>query len=85
MKKAHVLLFDGYADWELGNILAELRRLGKIEVVTIGFSDKSIVSMGGLNVKPDIILSQVNLDDVLVFILPGGYARKQGDVRAERA
>ena len=73
MKKAYVLLFDGYADWVLGNVLAELRRLGKVEVVTVGFSEKSVVSMGGLNVRVDIVVSQVNLDDVLIFLLPGGY------------
>jgi putative intracellular protease/amidase len=73
MKKAHALLFDGYADWELGNVLAELRRFGRIKVVPVSFSEKAVVSMGGLCVKPDTILSQVNLDDVLIFILPGGY------------
>jgi putative intracellular protease/amidase len=73
MKKAHVLLFDGYADWEVGNVLAELRRMGKIEVTAVGFSEEPVSSMGGLHVKPDIALSRVNLDDVLVFLLPGGY------------
>lgn len=73
MKKAHVLLFDGYADWELGNVLAELRRMGKIEVVAVGFSQEPVVSMGGLRVRPDTALPLVGLDDVLVFLLPGGY------------
>jgi len=73
MKTAHVLLFDGYADWELGNVLAELRRLGKVEVKTAGFSVEPVVSMGGLRVLPDTLLSRVILDDVLVFLLPGGY------------
>ena len=83
MKKAHVLLFDGYADWELGNVLAELRRLGEVDVVTIGFSDKSVVSMGGLHVKPDMVLAQVNLKDILVFILPGGYMWEGSYPKAE--
>jgi putative intracellular protease/amidase len=73
MKKAHVLLFDGYADWELGNVLAELRRMGRIEVASVGFSQEPVVSMGGLRVQPDIALPRVSLDDILVFLLPGGY------------
>ncbi|MBU0991999.1 MAG: DJ-1/PfpI family protein [Proteobacteria bacterium] len=73
MKKAYTLLFDGYADWELGHVLAELRRLGNVEAKTAGFSDTSVVSMGGLRVQPDKVLSQVGLDDMLIFILPGGY------------
>lgn len=73
MKKAHVLLFDGYADWELGNVLAELRRMGKIEVTAVGFTREPIDSMGGLHVRPDVALPRVDLDDVLVFLVPGGY------------
>ena len=83
MRKAHALLFDGYADWELGNVLAELRRLGKVDVVSVGFSDKTVVSMGGLHVKPDKVLSQVEPDDVLIFILPGGYMWEESYPKAE--
>lgn len=28
MSRAYVLIFDGYADWEIGYVLAELRRFG---------------------------------------------------------
>jgi putative intracellular protease/amidase len=73
MAKAHVLLFDGYADWELGHVLAELRRYGNVEVVSVGFTDAAVVSMGGLRVVPDTLLSEVNPRDVLIFIVPGGY------------
>ncbi|MEQ8167906.1 MAG: DJ-1/PfpI family protein [Candidatus Eremiobacterota bacterium] len=73
MKKAYVLIFDGYADWEVGYILPELRRICKIDVVTAGFTDKTVVSMGGLHVIPDTVLSKVNMEDILVFILPGGH------------
>jgi putative intracellular protease/amidase len=83
MKKAYVLLFDGYADWEIGFVLAELRRLGKVEVVAVGFSDKSVVSMGGLNVSVDTVISRINLDDVLIFLLPCGYLWEGSYPRAE--
>ena len=73
MKKAHALIFDGYADWELGNVLAELSRIGNVEVATIGFSGDVVVSMGGLHVTPDKVLADMDLDDVLIFIVPGGY------------
>jgi len=54
MSRAYILLFDGYADWELGHVLAELRRYAKVEVVTVGFSDKAVTSMGGLRVIPNL-------------------------------
>jgi len=72
-KKAHVLLFDEYADWEIGNILPEFQRLDKVEVRTVGFNDKPVVSMGGLRVTPDMALSEMDTDDILIFIIPGGY------------
>jgi putative intracellular protease/amidase len=71
--KAHVLIFDGYADWEIGNVLAEFHRLAKVDVVSVGFSDQAVVSMGGLRVIPDIALSEINTNDVLIFIMPGNY------------
>lgn len=83
MKKAHVLLFDEYADWELGNVLSELRRMGKIGVTAVGFSEDPVVSMGGLHVKPDAALSRLNLDDVLIFLLPGGYMWERSYPEAE--
>lgn len=73
MSKAYTLIFDDYADWELGHILVELRRYGKVEVTTVGFTDKTVTSMGGLCVIPDISISEIDIQDVLIFILPGGY------------
>jgi putative intracellular protease/amidase len=83
MSRAYTLLFDGYADWELGHVLPELRRFGQMEVVSVGFSDETVVSMGGLRVIPDTSLSQVDLDDVLIFILPGGPMWEESYPKAE--
>lgn len=77
MKKAYVLLFDGYADWEIGHLLAELRRIGNLPVTTVGFTDAPVVSMGGLRVSPDTTLAAVVPDDVRLFILPGGMLWEQ--------
>jgi len=81
--KAHVLIFDGYADWELGHVLAELRRFGKIEVVTVGFSNAAVTSMGGLRVLPGMSIAEIDIQDVLIFILPGGYIWEGAYPRAE--
>lgn len=83
MKKAHVLLFDGYADWEIGYALAELRRMGGIEVAAVGFTPSPVRSMGGLRVTPDLVLSQVEPQDVLILILPGGHLWEGDHPRAE--
>jgi len=78
MKKAYVLLFEGYADWEIGHALAELKRLGQLEVVTVGFDEKPLSSMGGLQVKTHQTLGQIDFEEVLIFILPGGYMWERG-------
>lgn len=68
----HVLVFDGFADWEPAHALAELRRWGNRIVRTVGFTDDSIVSMGGLRVIPDLALPDVRPADVELLLLPGG-------------
>ena len=60
----HLLVFDGFADWEPAFALAELRRSGGLEVVTVGFSTAPVRSMGGLSIVPDRSLD--------VLLLPGG-------------
>jgi putative intracellular protease/amidase len=71
--KAHVLLVDGYSDWEIGHVLPELRRSAELDVVSVGFADQPVTSMGGLQVCPQLTLSKVTPQDVLIFILPGSH------------
>lgn len=71
-KKAYVLVFDGYADWEIGFALAEIRRTGGLEVEAAGFSGETVVSMGGLHVTPQTVISKIDPAEALIFILPGG-------------
>jgi putative intracellular protease/amidase len=68
----HLVVFDGYADWEPAYAVAELRRSGERTVRTVGFTAASVVSMGGLRVTPDVTLSAVQPADVELLLLPGG-------------
>lgn len=68
----HVLVFDGFADWEAAFALAELRRSGGLEVVTVGFTEAPVRSMGGLPVAPDRTLRALEPAAVRLLILPGG-------------
>jgi putative intracellular protease/amidase len=68
----HVLVFEGFADWEPAHALAELRRSGNRSVVVVGFSPETVTSMGGLRVVPERQLEDVRGSDVEIFILPGG-------------
>lgn len=71
-RAVHLLVFDGFADWEPAFALAELRRWGKRTVVVVGFTTSPVTSMGGLCVAPDLALADVRPADVELLILPGG-------------
>jgi putative intracellular protease/amidase len=68
----HVLVFEGFADWEPAYALAELRRSGGLEVVTLGFTDAPVRSMGGLHVVPDRAIAGLDIAAVRLLLLPGG-------------
>lgn len=70
----HVVVFDGFADWEPAHALAELRRWGNRTVRTVGFSAAPILTMGGLRITPDVELNAVRPEDVELLLLPGGDA-----------
>jgi putative intracellular protease/amidase len=71
-KAAYLLVVDGFADWEPAHAVAELRRSGHYRVESIGITSDPVCSMGGVQVLPSKILSEVDPADVAVFILPGG-------------
>ena len=68
----HVLVFDGFADWEPSYALAQIRQTGAAPVVTVGLSQHPVRSMGGLTVVPDVTVEQVAPEHVRLFLLPGG-------------
>jgi putative intracellular protease/amidase len=71
-QKAYHLVFDGLADWETPYALCAITRSEKLDVVTVGFTDKPITTMGGLKLTPEITLHEVSPAEAGIFILPGG-------------
>ena len=68
----YLLAIPGFADWEPAHALAELRRQAGYRVEVVGLTPGPVESMGGLRVQPTRLLADVPIDDVAVFILPGG-------------
>ena len=71
-KAVYFLAVPGFADWEPGHALAELRRHGGYQVRVVGLALAPVESMGGLRVQPDCLPGDVDPADVAVLILPGG-------------
>ncbi len=76
--KAYLLIFDGLADWEPALTLCEINKSGKYQVITVGFFDRAITTMGGYKINPDITLDGINPDDAAIIIMPGGDMWEQG-------
>jgi putative intracellular protease/amidase len=76
--KAYILVFDGLADWEPALALCEINKSGKFDVVTVGFTESPIITMGGYKVSPHIALDDIHPDEAAIFIMPGGEMWEQG-------
>lgn len=78
-RKANLLIFDGLADWEPAHALCQIHRYGNLDVVAVGFSKRTIVTMGGLRLTPDTTMDAVEASETGIFILPGGDMWEQED------
>ena len=75
----YLYVFDGLADWEIGYLTAELGRrelfftdAPPVQVTTVGQTSYPVLTMGGLKVLPDITIDEVQSEQALALILPGG-------------
>lgn len=71
-KEVYMLVFDGFADWELALICCEINKSGRYKVKTVGLSEQIVCSMGGLKVVPDITINDIDMEEVCLFMFPGG-------------
>ena len=71
-KAVYLLVVDGFADWEPAHAVAELRRHGGYRVECVGLTHDPVHSMGGVTILPSKSVSEVDVSDAAVFILPGG-------------
>jgi putative intracellular protease/amidase len=79
---AHVAIYDGYSDWEVGHLLAELRT-GRFtgtqfDVVTVAEADEPLETMGGVRVLPDMLLADLDPTGSALLVLPGGAMWDEG-------
>jgi putative intracellular protease/amidase len=75
----YFLVFEGFADWQAALALCEIRRPGDWQVRTVGFSRAPVVSMGGLDVQPELSLAQLDTQSAALLIVPGGHLWQRGE------
>lgn len=76
-KKIAVFLFDGFSDWEIAFLTPEIKKSTNFEIMYFSKKAAPVLSMGGLNVHPDVSLEEINLHEPDVLVLPGGTAWEQ--------
>jgi putative intracellular protease/amidase len=73
--RAHLALYDGAAEMEVGHLIAELytgRFTGtELDLVTVAESREPIISMGGVRMVPDALLADLDPADSDLLVLPG--------------
>lgn len=78
-KKIFIFLFDGFSDWEIAYLTPEIKKNENFELIYFSKEGKSISSMGGLQILPDISLKEIAIENIDVLILPGGNAWEKGE------
>lgn len=76
--KLYLYVLDTLADWEIGYLTAELRSRRffadmnlVVPIVKVGASLDEITTMGGMAIRPDLALDQLELEDDDLLLLPG--------------
>lgn len=74
-RTAHLAIYDGLAEMEVGHLLAELRT-GRFtgtpfDVVTVAEAGEPVTTMGGVRVLPDMLLADLDPADSDLLVLPG--------------
>jgi putative intracellular protease/amidase len=79
---AHLAIYDGFTDFEVGHLLAELRT-GRFtgtpfEIVTVGRSAEPVTTMGGMRVLADMAIGDLDPAASNLLILPGAEMWDRG-------
>lgn len=78
-KRIFIYLFDGYADWEIAYLAPELNKSPNHELIYASHKGNSVISMGGLEVKPTSSLAEINSEELDLLVLPGGTIWEKED------
>ncbi|MET9320739.1 DJ-1/PfpI family protein [Streptomyces sp. NPDC003038] len=70
-KPVHLAVYDTYADWETGHTTAHLTQRGH-QVRTVGLApERTVTTMGGVRIQPDLALADLRPQDSGMLILTG--------------
>ena len=78
-KEVLLLLTDQWADWEAAYAIPIINSEPQYVVKTIAIDSEAKVSIGGMRAEIDYTIDNYhNFDNLVMLIIPGGYAWKEG-------
>lgn len=66
----YVLIYEGFTQFEV--VLANYFLKTKGEIITVGINNNIVLSAEGFRTVPHTVLEEVKVEDVDLFIIPGG-------------
>lgn len=80
----HLYVFDSMSDWEASYAIAGInnpqfqKNPGSYRVQTVAHLKKLITTIGGVSIKPDLLLEEISPLSSAMLIIPGGTAWDEG-------
>mgnify|MGYP006281510129 CR=1 FL=1 len=68
--KTYVLVYEGFVQFEV--VLTNCFMQSVSDIITVGIDKETVISHEGFKTVPHITLDEVNIDDVDLFVIPGG-------------
>ncbi|HUT79631.1 MAG TPA: DJ-1/PfpI family protein [Candidatus Bathyarchaeia archaeon] len=69
----HLFLYNDFAEFEISQLLLLFRNQ---PLITVGFSKGLVKSEGNLQVNADISIDDLKIEEVEIFIIPGGEPKE---------
>lgn len=71
MKKVLMFIYDSFAEFEISIFITSLN--GKnFKLETFSITDQPVISAGKLRVIPDLTMDDINVEEYVALIIPGG-------------
>jgi len=77
--KIYLYVLNTLADWEISHLIAEInsgrflkKNIETPKIIKVGNNLTPIITMGGLEITPDIDVQNINLENGDLIVLPGG-------------
>ncbi len=78
--KTYILIYEGFAQFEV--VLTGLIQKAVGDIITVGIGNKTVTSAEGFQTVPHMVLSDMDLDQVDLFVIPGGDPNVLGNHEA---